>query len=195
MIRINLLGVPRQKKGKRGGIAATSMPGDGPNIVVLLVLGAVLGGGAGFYQYWSANKEATRLDAETETQKREQTRLSGIKTKHDLAKLEEEALNKRQNAINDLQSKRVGPVTLLDTVGDTINNTDAVWLNNMTENGSKISIEGTALSTQAVANLMTNLKNSGEFKTVEIKQTAQDTRSKDIQAFNFSLECERKPKS
>jgi len=47
MIRINLLGIPRQKKGKRGSAAAVAMmpdtPGEGPNALIFLVLGLIVG--------------------------------------------------------------------------------------------------------------------------------------------------------
>ena len=97
--------------------------------------------------------------------------------------------------IDQLRADQAGPVNLLNTIGNTVNNTDAVWLVNMNESGSSIAIDGMALSTQAVANLMTNLKRSGYFKTVEIKETIQDPSFKQAQAFTFTLNCEKQPKS
>jgi hypothetical protein len=40
---------------------------------------------------------------------------------------------------------------------------------------------------------MTNLMRTGYFKSVEIKDTYQDEQEKKIQAFNFSLICEKQP--
>jgi Tfp pilus assembly protein PilN len=51
--------------------------------------------------------------------------------------------------------------------------------------------EGTALSADAVANLIANLQKTGFFKTVEIKETFQDETIKDMQAFQFTLTCEK----
>ncbi len=51
--------------------------------------------------------------------------------------------------------------------------------------------EGTALSTDAVANLIANLQKTGFFKNVEIKETFQDEQIKDMQAFQFTLTCEK----
>jgi Tfp pilus assembly protein PilN len=82
----------------------------------------------------------------------------------------------------------------LNTIGNTVNNTDAVWLSGMTETSSSINIEGMALSTQAVANLITNLKRTGYFKNVEIKDAIQDPQAKEIQTFNFTLQCEKQQK-
>jgi Tfp pilus assembly protein PilN len=76
-------------------------------------------------------------------------------------------------------------------VSATVNNTDEVWLNAMSDGGTSVSVDGTALSTNAVANLMTNLMKTGYFKSVEIKETYQDESEKKIQAFNFSLTCEK----
>jgi hypothetical protein len=42
-----------------------------------------------------------------------------------------------------------------------------------------------------VANLMANLQHSGAFKNIEIKETFQDESVKDMQAFQFTLTCEK----
>jgi Tfp pilus assembly protein PilN len=90
-----------------------------------------------------------------------------------------------------LRAAQTGPVNLLNTVGSTVNNTEAVWLNTMKDQGASIDIEGLALSQDAVANLITNLQKTGFFKNVEIKETFQDDSVKDMQAFLFTLSCEK----
>ena len=52
-----------------------------------------------------------------------------------------------------------------------MNNTEAVWLSKMDDHGPNVNLEGTALSTDAVANLIANLQKTGFFKNVEIKET------------------------
>jgi Tfp pilus assembly protein PilN len=76
-------------------------------------------------------------------------------------------------------------------IGDTVNGTEAVWLNTMKDQGNSVDIEGMALSTDAVANLMTNLQKTGYFRNIEIKETYQDISFKDMQAFQFTLTCEK----
>ena len=61
----------------------------------------------------------------------------------------------------------------------------------MKDQGANISIQGMALSTDAVANLIQNLQKTGFFKTIEIKETYQDESVKDMQAFQFELTCEK----
>jgi len=206
MIRINLLGLPRQKKGKRsgsgGGGTAMAMPsmgggdGQGPSAIVALVAGVVIGLLVFGFFYRSANNESNRLAAAIDAANKEGVRLSGVKVKYEQRKKEAEASEKRVKVIDQLRADQAGPVNLLNTIGATVNNTDAVWLVDMNETGNNVAISGMALSTQAVANLITNLKRSGYFKNVEIKEAIQDPSFKEAQAFTFSLNCEKQqPKS
>jgi Tfp pilus assembly protein PilN len=48
-----------------------------------------------------------------------------------------------------------------------------------------------ALSTDAVANLISNLQKTGYFRNIEIKESIQDEQIKDMQAFQFTLTCEK----
>jgi len=61
----------------------------------------------------------------------------------------------------------------------------------MDDQGTTVNLEGTALSTDAVANLIANLQKTGFFRTVEIKETYQDEQVKEMQAFQFTLTCDR----
>jgi Tfp pilus assembly protein PilN len=61
----------------------------------------------------------------------------------------------------------------------------------MNDDGKAVSVDGMALSTTAVANLIGNLKKSGYFKTIELKETSQDESVKEYQAFTFTLVCEK----
>jgi len=200
MIRINLLGVPRPKKGKRGGAAAAAVAvagvgGEGPSGAVFLVIGLILGALVAGGLYYTTDKEAKDIAMKLDAANREKTRLAAVKTKYEQRKKEADAFEKRVKVIDQLHNDQTGPVNLLNTVGNTVNGTDAVWLSSVDDAGNNINISGTALSTTAVANLMTNLKRTGYFKNVEIKDATQDAASKDITQFNFNLVCEKQPKS
>jgi len=93
--------------------------------------------------------------------------------------------------IDQLRARQSGPVDLLAMIGNTVSSTDAVWLDSMKEEGNTISIQGSALSLNAVANLMENLKRSVYFRNVEIKESYQDDSVKDMQSFIFTLVCEK----
>jgi type IV pilus assembly protein PilN len=192
MIRINLLGVPKPKKGKRAGAAAAAaIPGEGPNPVVVLLVATVLAvvGVGGWY--WYLDREAAKIAADLESANRENQRLAQVKTRYEEQQKQAQMYQRRIDVITQLRQNQKGPIELLAMVGDTVNNTEAVWLNSVLEKGNNVEIEGMALSNTAVANLITNLQKNGYFKTVEIKETIQDEKLKEMQAFIFTLTCER----
>lgn len=191
MIRINLLGTPRPKKGKRA--AAASVPGEGPSILMLAaVVGILALAGNGFW-YYKLNSDFQRLTEARATAEREKTRLSEVKRKYEELDRKRESYKRRVDVIDQLKSEQLGPVNLLATVSNTVNSTDAVWLDSVTDEGRVINIEGQALSAQAIANLMTNLKNTGYFKSIDIKEAIQEEKSGVIQSVNFTLACEKVP--
>jgi len=107
-----------------------------------------------------------------------------------------EALKARFDVIDQLRANQAGPVTLLSTISTTVNQSDAVWLNSMHDDGPSITLEGMALSNVSLANLMENLRKTGYFKTVEVKETVQEDAAKELQTFSFTLICEKqKPKA
>jgi len=79
---------------------------------------------------------------------------------------------------------------LLNSVSATVNSTDGVWLLTMRDDGASVALDGVALGPDNVAKLMTNLRNSGYFKNVELHDTVQEENQK-IQTFSFSLVCEK----
>jgi type IV pilus assembly protein PilN len=191
MIRINLLGVPKSKRGKR---SSTSMPGVGggaPNMMVVVLVLLALGAGGNYYYYSMLQKDAAKLQMQLDDAKRENLRLADIKTKYMELEKQKDLYERRVNVIHQLQENQKGPSMLLTMIGDTVNRTDAVWLNSMREDGNNVTLDGTALSVDAVANLMRNLKSSGYFKNIEIRSTFQDDAVKDMSAFSFLLICER----
>ena len=169
--------------------------GEGPGAVIFMILGLVVGVVVAGGFYYTTNKESNGLAKKIEAANADGTRLQGIKVKYEQRRKEADAFERRVKVIDQLRADQKGPVDLLTNVGQMVNNTDAVWLSNMNENGNTVNITGTALSTNAVANLMANLKRSGYFKTVEIKSAAQDPAVKEMTAFNFVLVCEKQPKT
>ena len=192
MIRINLLGIAKSK-GKRGSPAAASAPamGDGGSILVkalaAMIILAVANGG-----YWFVlDKQKRDVATQMAVAERKNRELSDVKARYMERQRQAENYKRRVDVIDQLRSAQVGPVVMMNTVGDTVNKTEAVWLNTMKDQGATIDIEGYALSSDAVATLIANLQKTGIFKTVEIKETAQDASIKEMQAFLFTLTCEK----
>jgi Tfp pilus assembly protein PilN len=193
MIRINLLGVAKAK-GKRGSPAAAAAPmGEGGSILVkalaAMIAIAILNGG-----YWFVlDKQKRDITIQMTVAERKNRELADVKARYMERQREAENYKRRVDVIDQLRANQAGPVNLMNTVGDTVNKTEAVWLNTMKDQGPSIDIEGYALSSDAVATLIANLQKTGYFKNVEIKETSQDSSIKEMQAFLFTLTCEKGP--
>lgn len=192
MIRINLLGSPKPK-GKIG--PAISMPSfdfgnlGGPIVqgaAVFLIAGAL---NAGYWYQLDRDHKSIELKARVAEQKNRE--LADIKVRYLERQRQADSYKRRVDVIDQLRANQSGPVNLLSTIGDTINGTEAVWLNSMLDQGASIAIDGTALSSDAVANLISNLQRTGYFRNIEIKESFQDESVKDMQAFQFRLTCEK----
>jgi type IV pilus assembly protein PilN len=192
MIRINLLEAPKPKN-KRS--AMPSMPtmevGDvgSPRLKVLVVFGLAAAFNLYTWYHLDAQKKTIAQNmAQAEQKNRE---LADVKARYMARQREAENYKRRVDVIDQLRNNQTGPVNLMAMVGETVNNTEAVWLNNMKDQGTSVDIEGMALSSDAVANLISNLQKTGYFRNVEIKESIQDDTVKDMQAFTFTLTCEK----
>src|SRR5262249_1620361 len=193
MIRINLLGMPKPKS-KRGSAVATAPVleiGDaGSPLVKVLIALALLAGANGFYWY-HLDRQAKTIASKMQVAEQRNRKLSVVKTKYLERQKQADNYKQRVDVIDQLRAAQAGPVNLLNTIGETVNSTEAVWLSSMKDQGHSIAIEGMALSTDAVADLIQNLQKTGYFKSIEIKETYQDEQIKDMQAFQFELTCEK----
>lgn len=194
MIRINLLGVAKPKRGKRQAVAiSTGSEGGGSLVLLVALVVAALTVGVNLYYWQYLSHEQERIAKEMLAAEAEGRRLAIVKARVEEAEKQEYNYRRRVDVIDQLRAKQTGPLDLLTMIGVTVSATDAVWLTTVKDDGGKINIEGSALSLNAVANYMQNLKRSGYFKNIEIKETYQDETVKDMQAFNFTLVCEKQP--
>jgi Tfp pilus assembly protein PilN len=193
MIRINLLGVPKPKsKRSRVGTAAPTMDfgGSGGSPLIKVLVALVLTGAVNYVYWRQLDREHDAIATKMRVAEDENRKLASVKTLYLQRQKEADAYKHRVDVIDQLRKNQTGPVNLLNTIGDTVNNTEAVWLNSMKDQGANISIQGMALSADAVANLIANLQKTGYFRNIEIKETYQDESVRDMQAFQFELTCE-----
>jgi Tfp pilus assembly protein PilN len=193
MIKINLL-ENSKGKSKRGG-GGPSMPsmemGDmgSPKLKVLVVL--VLAGLFNMGYWYRLDHQGKAIAEQIKTAEKKNRDLADVKASFLERQTQANNYKRRVDVIDGLRQAQTGPVNLLAMLGQTVNSTEAVWLSKMDDTGPSVNLEGTALSTDAVANLIANLQKTGFFKTVEIKETYQDEQIKDMQAFQFTLTCEK----
>src|SRR5580692_5091328 len=194
MIKINLL-ENSKGKSKRGAGSGPSMPsmelGDlgSPKLKVLLVI--IICGAVNFGYWYRLDRQSKSIAAQMQAAEQKNRELSDVKAKYLERQHQADNYKRRVDVIDSLRAGQAGPVNLLAMLGETVNGTEAVWLSKMDDTGASVSLEGTALSTDAVANLIANLQKTGFFKNVEIKETFQDDSIKDMQAFQFTLTCEK----
>jgi len=192
MIRINLLGAPKPKNKRAAASAAAVMEmgevgSPKMKVLVVLCLAALLNLG-----YWyRLDKQKQDIAAKMQVAERKNAELADVKARYLERQREAESYKRRVDVIDQLRAAQTGPVNLLNTIGETVNRTEAVWLNSMKDEGANVNIEGMALSTDAVATLITNLQKTGYFRNIEIKETYQDDTYKEVQAFQFTLSCEK----
>jgi Tfp pilus assembly protein PilN len=193
MIKINLL-ESAKGKGKRGG-GGPSMPsmdmGDmgSPKLKVLVVL--VIAGLFNLGYWYRLDHQSKAIAVQMKVAEQKNRELADVKARYLERQTQANNYKRRVDVIDGLRQNQTGPVNLMAMLGETVNNTEAVWLNKMDDQGPNVNLEGTALSTDAVANLIANLQKTGFFRTVEIKETFQDEGIKDMQAFQFTLTCEK----
>jgi Tfp pilus assembly protein PilN len=195
MIKINLLET-NKGKGKRGSGGGPSLPamemGDmgSPKLKVLVVV--VLAGLFNLGYWYRLDHQGKAIAVQMKVAEQKNRELADVKARFLERQNQANAYKRRVDVIDNLRAAQSGgPVNLLAMLGETVNNTEAVWLSKMDDTGPTVQLEGTALSTDAVANLIANLQRTGFFKAVEIDETYQDNQIKDMQAFQFTLKCDK----
>jgi Tfp pilus assembly protein PilN len=184
MIRINLLGRSRPKA------ARTTVPLEATLQYVLLAIALVVSFGALYGHYLLLDRENTKIVAHIQKQTGEKARLEQLKQQVDNFEKQRAVLQQRIGVIEGLQRNRTGGQELLEAIANTVSRTDTLWLTSVDRKGDALTINGSAGSINAVANYITQLKRSGYFQTVEIKESHQDQANAAVQVFVFSLSAQ-----
>ncbi len=186
MIRINLLGI--KKEARRAAGPAVSLEGAKLTGLALVFIG--LGVAVVVGHYWYLEKETARLQVELKKAQDEQKRLEQVKAQLAENQKRHDILKQRNDVIDKLVRAKTGPVEMLNSLANVVQASGPMWLTNFDNNGDRVTIEGVANSVDTVANFIGNMKRSGYFKNVEIKESYQDDKNKDVANFVFQLSAE-----
>ena len=181
MIRINLLGRTRPKATR------TTVPLEATLQIALLVISLAASVGILYGHYLLMERENNQVLARIRKQTGEKARLEQLKQQVDNFEKQKAVLQQRISVIEQLQRNRTGGQELLEAIANTVSRTDTLWLTSVERKGDTLTINGSAGSINAVANYITQLKRSGYFQQVEIKESHQDESNKAVEIFNFSL--------
>lgn len=181
MIRINLLGRSRPKAVR------PALPLEATLQVVFFAAALMLSLGVLYYHWHSMNEQVLQVQSHIRKQMGEKARLEQLKAQVDEFSKQKTVLEQRIGVIEELQRNRVGAQVLLDALANTVSRTDTLWLTSLSRKDQSLTIVGTAGSINAVANFITQLKHSGYFGQVEIKESTQDQNKASVDTFSFTL--------
>ena len=151
MIRINLLGVERQKTKK----AAIFDVGKQITVACSLIL-VVAALGIGWW-YWSLTQASTRVDQELTATEQERARLQSLLAEVRDFEAQRGQLQQRVALIEQLRSGQSVPVQLLDHVSRSL--PDMLWLTEMVQEGDAVTITGQSTTLIALSDFVGNLGN------------------------------------
>ena len=160
MIRINLLGVERQKvKAAAFDISQHS----GALCAVMLVLASA---GTGWW-FWSLRQESAKVDADTAAANREAARLKSVLTEVQRFEARTKQLQERVQLIERLRAGQSVPVQLLDHISRSL--PDMLWLTDLQQEGPAVTIQGRSTTLIALSDFVGNLgSNALLVKPIEI---------------------------
>jgi len=167
MIRINLLGGERQKAKSAARFDAsqqlTAMCG-------LVVVASVCG--IGFW-FWKLGHDATQLDAQIVSLKREAARLDSVMAEVKVFEDRKAMLQQRVALIERLRQGQTVPVQLLDHVSRSL--PEMLWLTDLREEGDFVTIEGRTTTLIGLSDFVNNLGTNAVLqKPIEILDSAAE---------------------
>jgi type IV pilus assembly protein PilN len=187
MIKINLLGLKKEIKKS----AAPSVSLAGTALSLALVAFIVAGLGWDYYRYYVLDKDGTQIDTDLKKATAERARLDGVKKTIDSLQASKTLLEKQIEVISALERGRTGPVEMLASLANTVVSTKTMWLTTFENTTDKVHMTGFATSAETVADFLRNLKDTGQFTNVELKDTSQDDDpERGFSAFKFEISAQ-----
>lgn len=181
MIRINLLGQARPKAAKQ------SVPLESTVQLLFLLVAVALAVVVIGVTYYQQKRELDATNKKILALQTEKQSLQQIKQDVDRFQSEKSVLQQRIDVIETLQKNRTGAQELLAMVANTVVRVDALWLTSLNRDGSTLTIDGEAGSIDAVANFLTEMKRSGYFDQVELKDAKENDIVPSVQTYGFSM--------
>jgi len=186
MIQINLLGVaPAPSKMPSGGGPPASIV---TQVVVFLGALIICFGIVGvLYKVWDS--EHDRLAGEQKKEKIRQADLAAVKAQNAQYQQHLQDLETRINTIQTLQASRVGPVELMSSLGNVVNQTTDIYLYTMAPAADRLTFKGESGSVDSMARFLASLKKSGSFNDVQLEQFFEDDQH-DHLTYKFAVSCQ-----
>lgn len=159
MIRINLLPGPRAKAVQQQRDVQVEAAGAA-GLVGVVLLGCL-------YYSWALGNEIETLDRER-AEKEQQVKVLKSKVKQvENFKKNQKLLQEKNQVIDKLEKERAGPVLVLDHVSRSLDPLK-IWLVRLSMKGRDVELEGKALTTNDIVELVNNLRRTDYFSSVRL---------------------------
>jgi type IV pilus assembly protein PilN len=159
----------------------------------MLVVALVAAVGVLSIIYFQQNSELNKTEARISALKAEKASLEQVKQDVDRFESQKATLQQRIDVIEDLQKNRSGGQDLLQMVANTVVRVDELWLTSLNRTGNAIDVQGEAGSIDAVANFVTQMKRSGYFDNVEIKEAKENDIRIGVETYQFTMSATINP--
>jgi type IV pilus assembly protein PilN len=171
MIRINLLPTDREKGARRRPALAFDLGQKITLVCSLVLLATALGIG---WWWWMLDRQEAQLAAGIAEAERETQRLSTILTQVQQFEQQKAQLQQRVTLIEQLRQGQTAPVHMLDELSRAM--PDMLWLTQLKQEGSDLTIEGRCTTLTALSDFVANLERSSYFqRPVEILDSKVET--------------------
>ncbi|HME00471.1 MAG TPA: PilN domain-containing protein [Terriglobia bacterium] len=185
MIRINLLGETARATDVRAPegppLPVTSLAlAFGASLVVGLGVVGILG--------WAWGRQVNRLHQELTKEQAEQARLAAVATENKRYEQEIVEVETRIKTIQELEKARTGPVDLMNSLADSVNRADGLYLLSVKADGGRLILKGESGSVRSITDFIAALKRDGDFYDVHLQQYYQDDENERMN-FKFDLDC------
>ena len=172
MIKINLLPVRTSKKREAGR-----------QWIVFFALIVVAGVVGNYFWYDEMDKKVIEVKARIVKFKAENAALEKIIGEVKDIKREKDEMKTKLGILNKLKEGRQGPVKVMDELATII--PPKVWVGNWEEQNGAVTIQGSGLNHEEVANFMKKMRESKYFDNVTLK-TARMVRDTQV---DFTITC------
>lgn len=190
MIRINLISEGRRPVVARKAKAKVNLGEQDPSL--LFLGGAVILGVLVALGWWLLlNNQLKGVQQEIAAANREIQELQPILDEVEVFKKQRRELTTKIDLINELTTKRRGPVHLMDRISRAL--PDLVWLGSMDVRGKNVRLSGQALNTNAIASFIENLSLVPEFKEPDTQTVRRAGGNTYTFAINFTFELPKPP--
>jgi type IV pilus assembly protein PilN len=168
MIRINLLGIERQKTKKAPAFDISKRLTVACSLILTVTVG-----GVGWW-YWSLSQASAQVDADIAAAQTETARLRAVLTEVQQFEARRTQLQQRVALIEQLRGGQSVPVQLLDHVSRSL--PEMLWLTSLEQDGSAVTIEGRSTTLIGLSDFVGNLGGSALLqKPIEIIDSQVET--------------------